>query len=801
MTAQTNASKCLGRSPAGVRLSRLCTLTLAATFFVCGTAAVYGQPAGQAEAAKPTPTVPAAKPGGEPEAKIVGGYMVHQSIEVGGRITNVSGSQAMWDTLVNQGSGGRVLGQSLEMHSVNNAKTPFFDNLTTSSTGYGGDAIDVTRLKMSKGRWYDFTSSFRRDRNYFDYNLLDQSLLGPTALVAEPDSLHLFNTVRRNMDTNLTLLPLSFVHFRAGFNHGTHEGPTYTTVHEGGDVQLLQWFRNSADTYIGGVDVKLAKRTTLSYDQFYVDYKGDSSFELAGANYQTGVITAGIPPILTAGPGLESLGVDTLATAKCGTASTTASKNTSTLEAVNGIANPFCSGTTVQSQSAPTRTTFATEQLRLTSRYWDKVSLNGRLLYSGGVSNVNSFNETFVGLLTRTYLLQEIDTGGLANGRLAHNKRVNLNGDFGIVADLNKYVAVSDVFDTWNVRVPGMNTVNSSVWAGTAATKGLNILTPISAVTEATTTTVNRNFLNQKISSNTLLGIFNVTPEVKVSGGWRFKTRNITDSGQDDLTWNINGAILGLVVQPSRMVRVNVDYDSMRSKSANSITKSDTYTREAPNKVDHLRARATIKPAKWVNFAITGNDYTAKNDDPLVNHSEHNHDLSFAATLMAGQVFSADLNFAHDSVFSITDLCYIYTATATAPLPSGAANAGTCVNSANNPTGAANLYLGNGYYNVPTNFFSGAIHYAPSKYWRLDSGMRVNGSNGQAEELNPSMVPGALHSKYVTPYADLEVHIAPQWGWHGNWTHDGYAEGGPIGYLPARNTHGDIVSLGVKYAF
>jgi hypothetical protein len=103
--------------------------------------------------------------------------MVHQSIEVGGRITNVSGSQAMWDTLVNQGSGGRVLGQSLEMHSVNNAKTPFFDNLTTSSTGYGGDAIDVTRLKMSKGRWYDFTSSFRRDRNYFDYNLLDQSLL------------------------------------------------------------------------------------------------------------------------------------------------------------------------------------------------------------------------------------------------------------------------------------------------------------------------------------------------------------------------------------------------------------------------------------------------------------------------------------------------------------------------------------------------------------------------------------------------------------------------------------------------
>ena len=67
--------------------------------------------------------------------------------------------------------------------------------------------------------------------------------------------------------------------------------------------------------------------------------------------------------------------------------------------------------------------------------------------------------------------------------------------------------------------------------------------------------------------------------------------------------------------------------------------------------------------------------------------------------------------------------------------------------------------------------------------------------------LNALMVPGAIQSKYVTPYADMQINIASQWAWHGNWTHDGYAEGGPTGYLPARNTHGDIVTLGVKYAF
>jgi len=137
----------------------------------------------------------------------------------------------MWDTLVNQSSGGRVLGQSLELHSVNPSKTPFFDSLSSYSTGYGGDPIDVTRLKISKGRLYDFSGSFRRNREYFDYNLLANSLLtnytaATPVLVPQPDSLHAFNTVRRNMDTNLTLMPLSRVSYRIAFNHNTNEGPT-----------------------------------------------------------------------------------------------------------------------------------------------------------------------------------------------------------------------------------------------------------------------------------------------------------------------------------------------------------------------------------------------------------------------------------------------------------------------------------------------------------------------------------------------------------------------------------------------
>jgi hypothetical protein len=323
------------------------------------------------------------------------------------------------------------------------------------------------------------------------------------------------------------------------------------------------------------------------------------------------------------------------------------------------------------------------------------------------------------------------------------------------------------------------------------------------------TTTTNQNFLNQKIISNTALLIATVNPMLKLSGGWRTRNRNIVDGG-DNLTWNINGAILGAVIQPSSMVRVNVDYDSMSSSSANADTPSNTFTREAPDKINHARARAIIKPAKWINLAVTGNVYRAKNNDPLVNHSEHNEDASIAATILAGDGFSLDFNYAYDNVFSRTDICYIFTPTATAPLPTGATNSGTCVASANNPQGAPNLYLGQGLYRAPSNFVSGAISYAPSRLVRINAGVTLNDVNGSAEQLNPLMIPGALQSKYLMPYCDVVYNFTPQWAWHGNFAYDGYGEQGAMnattnGFnsngLPSRNNHGNILTLGVKYAF
>ena len=87
----------------------------------------------------------------------------------------------MYDTLVNIQSGPRILDSSFQMIAVNPAHALLFDHLSSNSFGYGGDPVDGTFMNVSKGRIYNFQGSFRRDRQYFDYNLLANPLIPPTS--------------------------------------------------------------------------------------------------------------------------------------------------------------------------------------------------------------------------------------------------------------------------------------------------------------------------------------------------------------------------------------------------------------------------------------------------------------------------------------------------------------------------------------------------------------------------------------------------------------------------------------------
>src|SRR5580704_10960892 len=221
-----------------------------------------------------------------------GNYNIQQSIEAGYRAASINGNIDTYDTFVNLGSGFRLFDYTLDMRSKDHNGF-LFDNLSFSNFGYGGDPNDVTRLRIGKNKAYDFRVLFRRDKNFWDYNLLANPLNPSTSTPALPiaTSPHALDLVRRMQDYNLTLLPQSRVKFRLGFSHDRDEGPGFFTT-DGGTISQF----NQTYSY-----------TTISYDQFLSYYKQDnvvtdnpqnSGYQLAnGTPVDVGIIWSTAGPV------------------------------------------------------------------------------------------------------------------------------------------------------------------------------------------------------------------------------------------------------------------------------------------------------------------------------------------------------------------------------------------------------------------------------------------------------------------------------------------------------------------------
>src|SRR5205814_4457177 len=178
---------------------------------------------------------------GQNEGGTLGGYEVRQTWELGGRVANPSGNRGMWDSYVNLGSGPRLLEQSLDMHSADH--TGFlFDDLTFSNFGYGGDPNNVTRLQIQKGTLYNFQGNFRRDKNFFDYDLLANPL---NPLNSNPNrpvttSPHLMQLTRRMSDFSLGLFPVAPIRLKLGYSHSVREGTAFSSIHQSTESLLTQ---------------------------------------------------------------------------------------------------------------------------------------------------------------------------------------------------------------------------------------------------------------------------------------------------------------------------------------------------------------------------------------------------------------------------------------------------------------------------------------------------------------------------------------------------------------------------------
>jgi hypothetical protein len=482
------------------------------------------------------------------------GYSIHESVDLGGRITNTVGSSAMYDTMVNMQSGPRVQGDTFELRALPGTKGGLVDLLTAFTTGLGGDPYSFAKLNFGKGKLYDFSGTFRRDRQYFDYDLLGnpnipsgQSITDPTTQVSVPwsqvtQSPFLFNTVRRMTDTNLTLLPLSKITFRAGYSQNIMQGPSLSP---GGfneatspvvfieDFLVTEYQRNSTDDFMGAIDWKPVKGTQLTYEEQVDHYKGDSYFTLSPNAYNVQEAD-GTKAVLLAS--YDTLTAPTTASlcnsAGMGGFAALSANPSGTLPIVNAA----CAVMTNYQRTQPIRILYPTEIFRLQSSSIKNISMNGDFRYTSANMNMPNYVENWQGLTApgKTGAVRGFNYVGNASA-----KRKVVAADYGIVWRVAKAFSVDDQITFSNVHQPGTAAMTSATALLTPAVGTKETITYPGALTQVTfgtppgspaVGTPQQAYFGQRWLTNNLTGSWDATSRLTLSLTYRYSKHVIAEN-------------------------------------------------------------------------------------------------------------------------------------------------------------------------------------------------------------------------------------------------------------------------------
>lgn len=504
-----------------------------------------------------------------------GNYNIQQTVEFGYRLNEVSGNQDTYDTFINLGSGMRLFNYTLDMRSLNHQGV-FFDDLNFSNFGYGGDPNDVSRLHIDKNKLYDFHLLFRRDKNFWDYNLfanpLNPAPLNPvgsstTGCIVSPpttahpglpgycsnpsiplaNSAHAEDLVRRMQDYDLTLFPESRVRFRLGYSHDRDQGPGFFTTDSGTVPDAPENFSYTTNAYRAGVDIRVLPKTTISYDQFLSYFKQDN------VALETPAATPGNFGYKLANGTPVDLGVvwstQTPAEALPCAAPITSTTTTPPTASAN------CNGFLGYSQVGRPRNFMPTERLRFQSNYFKNFETNGSFGYATSDNSIPDFDEILNGFVTRSATRLSTTAGP------ATAKRVSVNADWSGVYSITDKLRIEDFFRYDNWRIPGLwSTYETNLFGAAGSGAAVGLALPISSfnqVSPATTATfaslcpaapysqagcplhttssgadvtneLSYNFLGQNLKSNTLQLQYDFTPHWSARIGYFYTNRIIS---------------------------------------------------------------------------------------------------------------------------------------------------------------------------------------------------------------------------------------------------------------------------------
>jgi len=789
-----------------------------------------------------------------------GNYNIKQSIEFGGRFTNISGDQQAYDTFVNLQQGPRLLGFTTEMQSLNHHGT-FFDRLYFSNFGYGGDPNNVSRLRVNKMKWYDFDALFRRDENFWDYSLLANPINPPAVPASAPPgfnpivgaptnvlnssiigtSPHLFNTRRNLGDYNLVLFPDSKIRFRAGYSRDTVHGPGFTTIHQGTEQYLFDQYKTTVNAYRFGADFKLLPRTNISYDQILSYYKGDTG--TTDLNQGFG-LSNGVP---------VDLGVSFNPPVNQPCANVFGGPPT-------GAVNPTCSAYFSYLRHGRTRTNLPTEQLSLQSNYWKAWDFSARISYTGGDSNDASYSEALAGRESRTNLRNDTLTGPI------HNRRVAANGDFGVTWHITDLLTFVDSFHYLNWHDPGEfdagdcsffspNLLTAPrVFTPTAATPltcaapaGSVAATPAAPIQHAggsladVSIIVDSNFLKQDEKTNLAELEYQFSPKLGARAGFRYRHRAIDDNffeAKNEVYFPNNAARGDCApVNPGPVTQANlpagcslnaegsITFVTPPSGVPFSAGLGETLINEYAG-VFGLWARPTTKWNIRFDADLTSADNVFTRISPRETQEYRLRstykptgwmNLSGSVTIWEGRDNVADVNnLQHNRTYGFSallqpaekygfELGYDYNDVFSQILicfTSSAVAVGPATVTCPGVTGLQqqlSTYTNTSHYG----YFDFTVSPVPRLTARL--GANLTGTRGTALlVITPSVPSGSLDSKWLHPFGGVDYHFAKGWTGRAFWDYYGYHEDPSAvvqDLFAPRNFRGNLVTLSLRYAF
>jgi hypothetical protein len=761
-----------------------------------------------------------------PPPPLPSGYSVHESIDAGGHMVGLSGAGSMYDTMVNMQSGPRILGESFTMRALPDNKHPLFDDLTAVSNGWGGDPNNFATLNFSKGKAYEFVGMFRRDRQYFNYDLLGNANIpsgqsipigpstAPTGTLPWPQqrvSPFLYNTVRRMTNADLTILPLSKVSFRAGFAGDVFEGPSLSPsgYQFAGSYNFIlnEMQRLSTDDFFGGIDWKPVQSTKLTFEEEVDHFKSNSFFSLSpitmivqeadGTRAAFLINMDSLTPYTSSSCNPNSMGTTPLLTA----APTSGSLP---------IINAACAVATSYLRSQPTRILYPTEVFRLQSTSIKNVSMNGNVRYTNANMHLPNYYENFQGL-AKTTRQQTVTANASAQRKV-------MAADYGIIYQATRTIALEDQFTFTNVQQPGATTMTGLTTVSTATTANSETITnPVltTATGAAGTAAVPSegsgtigvaapDFFGQRIITNDLTASWDASARMTLSLTYRHGNHIIAEGPVHTgpvgscansvvgtcgtVTINEDGGIFTAAVRATEKWNVN--------GSVGLLYNDNAFTPLTPRQTMEYRVHTMFRPKAWATITGAFNDVehhdntnnmgaagdaaaAAAYAGPL-SHVDYSRLVSAGAELFPNEHYGIDFYYTYSDVYMADNICYLGGATAAVPVdastPSGTSCPALSAGRSGYDFGPALDFM-----HAPTQSGSVAFNVSPVKSFKSNLGYNISAVNGTRSYNDPREVAGSLISTYQSPFVNLAWTMHPGLTWKAEYNFYGYGEGGPSG--------------------